>query len=192
MLQSQLSAQIVAESPTFLDRTDFMMGYYGNLGDTHGINLGAEYLWKEKVKIKQKKKKDKTIKHQLLLNASLGYSTNFATKTQNGIFAFSGLILRRVGNKDFSVFATLNPLGLYRSVLPTTYKVEAGNEANRVFFPGRSYYAPSIAIGIERFRKKTKRLGWYLNFQYAAIFNYNTGELDLPSINFGGKFNLSK
>jgi len=191
LLTVKLAAQDSTEAPSFRERTDFKVGYFGSIFANQGLNLGAEHLWLEKVKVKERKKGPKTIKYQLLLNGSLGYSTNFATKTQNGVFTYSGLILRRVNNKSRELFVELNPLGLYRSVLPKTYAVE-GDNVNSVSLPGRSYYAPSIAIGIGRFRKETKRSGWYLNLQYTVLKNYNAEILPLLSLHFGRKFNFSK
>ncbi len=189
LFTAKLTAQ---EAPvSFLGKTDFKAGYFGNLSSNHGLNLGAEYLWKEKVKIKERRKGPKTIKHQLLLNGSLGYSTNFATRTQNGVFAYSGLTLRRVNAKSREFFVELNPMGLYRSVLPTTYEV-VSDDVSTVSFPGRSYYAPSIAIGIGRFRKEAKRSGWYFNLQYTVLKNYNADSFHLLSLHFGRKFNFTR
>lgn len=190
LLTVKLTAQDVAEPSYLPGRTDFKVGYFGNISSNNGLNLGAEYLWKEKVKIKEKRKGQKTIKRQLLLNGSLGYSTNFATRTQNGIFAYSGLTFRRVDTKSREIFVAFNPLGLYRSVLSNTYEV-VGDEVRSVSFPGRSYYAPSVAIGIGRFRKGIKRSGWYLNLQHTVLTNYNTGVLPIFSLHFGRKFNFS-
>ena len=187
LLSIQLNAQDVAEPSSWLERTDFKVGYFGNVIDNNGLNLGAEYRWKENIRSKERRGIQKTVKRQLLLNGSLGYSTNFATQTQNGIFAYSGLILRRVNTKSRELFIELNPLGLYRSVLPATYEV-VNNDANRVSLPGRSYYAPSVAIGIGRFRRAKKRSGWYLNLQHTLLINYNTGELPITSLHFGRKF----
>lgn len=186
-----LMAQNSSETPSFRERADFKLGYFGNLQSNHGLNLGTEYLWLEKVKLKEKRNRQKTIKWQLLLNGNLGYSTNFATRTQNGIFAYSGLIFRRVNSKSWELSVELNPLGAYRSVLSNTYKV-VGDDVTSVSFPGRTYYAPSVAIGTGHFRKEKKRSGWYLNLQYTLLTNYNTGELPIVSLNFGCKLNFSK
>lgn len=186
-----LTAQNSSEAPTFRGRADFKFGYFGNLQSNHGLNLGTEYLWLEKVKMKERRNRQKTIKWQLLLNGSLGYSTNFATRTQNGIFVYSGLIVRRVNGKNWELSVELNPLGAYRSVLSDTYKV-VSDDVTRVSFPGRTYYAPSVAIGTGRFRKGIKPSGWYLNLQYTLLTNYNTGVLPIVSLNFGYKFNFSK
>lgn len=189
-LTVKLAAQDATEASSLTGRTDFKAGYFGNIFSNNGLKLGAEYLWKEKVRIRQRRNGPKTIKHQLLLNGSLGYSTNFATQTQNGIFAYAGLTLRRVNAKNWELSIELNPLGVYRSVLPTTYEV-VDDEVTSVSFPGRSYYAPSVAIGIGRFRKAEKRSGWYLNLQYTVLTNYNTDILPIVSLHFGHKFNFS-
>lgn len=189
LLTAKLSAQ--DDNASFLARTDFKAGYFGDVFSNNGINLGAEYLLREKVKIKEKKKGQKTTRLQLLLNSSLGYSTNFATQTQNGIFAYSGLTLRRVNNKKRELSLEFNPLGIYRSVLPDTYEV-SGDEVRKVTLPGRSYFAPSIAFGIGRFRRDTKRSGWYLNVQYTVLTDYNADALAIFSLHFGRKFNFNK
>lgn len=184
-----LTAQDSAETPFVRERIAFKLGYFGNLVSNQGINFGTEYRWLEKVKVKERKKGQKTIKRQLLLNGSLGYSTNFATRTQNGVFTSAGLTLRRVNAKSREFSIELNPLGMYRSILPNTYQV-VEEDVSRVSFPGRSYYAPSVAIGIGRFRQEIKRSGWYLNLQYTLLTNYNTGVLPIFSLHFGRKLNF--
>jgi len=187
LLTATLTAQTATEAHSFRGSTYYKVGYFGNLLSNQGLNLGAEYIWLEKVKVKERRKGPKTIKRQLLLNGSLGYSTNFATPTQNGVFAYSGLILRRVNAKGRERSIELNPLGLYRSVLPTTYEVVDGDVMD-ISLPGRTYYAPSVAIGIGRFRKWEKRSGWYLNLQFTVLTNYNAGFLPVTSLHFGRKF----
>jgi len=152
ILVLHVNAQSQTEHSSFLHKTEFKVGYYGNLLFDNGLNLGAEYLWKEKQKVKEKKKGQKTITHQLLFNGSLGYSTNFTNQTDNGLHTYYGLIWRRTNPKRRQINIEINPLGYYRSFLPETFEVK-GDEVSKVSFPGRSYYAPSIAIGIGRLRK---------------------------------------
>ncbi len=191
LFTGRLVAQDSTEPLSFRRQTDFKIGYFGNLLSNQGLNLGTEYIWLEKAKTRDSRKGQKTIRHQLLLNGSLGYSTNFATQTQNGLFAYSGLILRRVNTKSRELFVEFNPLGLYRSVLSDTYEVN-GEDVSKISLPGRSYYAPSVAIGIGRFQRGLKRSGWYLNLQATVLTNYNTGLLPIVSLHFGRKFNFSK
>ncbi len=176
---------------SFLNKTEFKIGYYGNLLWDNGLNLGAEYLWKEKKNIKDKKKGPKTIVHQFLFNGSLGYSTNFANQTDNGLHTYYGLIWRRTNPKRRQLHVELNPLGYYRSFLPKTFEVK-GDNVSKVKFPGRSYYAPSIAVGIGRLRKEKRRSGWYLNFNCVFRTPYNAGVLPNFSIQYGHRFNFKK
>lgn len=186
-----LQAQKETDGSTFLDKTDFKVGYYGNFLWDNGLNLGAEYLWKENKNIKEKKKGQKTITHQLLFNGSLGYSTNFANQTDNGLHTYYGLIYRRTNTKRWQVHLELNPLGYYRSFLPKTFEVK-GDNVSKVKFTGRGYYAPSIAVGIGRLCRKTMQSGWYLNLNCAFKTPYNAGVLPAFSIQYGYRFNFKK
>ncbi len=179
------------DSSSFLDKTEFKVGYYGNLLWDNGLNLGAEYAWKEKKKVKETKKGQKTITHQFLVNGNLGYSTNFANKTDNGLHTYYGLIWRRTSPKRWQFQVELNPLGYYRSFLPETFKVDGG-DVSKVRLPGRGYYTPTIAFGIGRLRNGKRRSGWYLNFNCAFRTNYNAGVLPTYSIQYGHRFNFKK
>ncbi|MRH99513.1 hypothetical protein GH721_03110 [Kriegella sp. EG-1] len=176
---------------SFLNRTEFKIGYFGNLSSDIGLNVGAEFIWKEKIKIKEKKKGTKKITHQLLLNSSLGYATNFTNQTDNGFHTYYGLIWRRTSPKRWQLNVELNPLGYYRSFLPKTYEVK-GDEVSKVKFPGRSYYAPSITFGIGRKRLEKRRSGWYLNLNYTLRTPYNAGTLPSLTLQYGHRFNFKK
>ncbi len=176
---------------SFLDRTEFKVGYYGNVLWDNGLNIGAEYMWKEYKNIKERKKGQKIITHQFLFNGNLGYSTNFSTQTDNGLSTYYGLIWRRTNPKGKQYNVVLNPLGYYRSFLPETYEVK-GDRVSKVKLPGRGYYTPSIAIGIGKHRKGKKRSGWYLNLQYTLRTNYNAGTLPVLSLHYGYRFNFKR
>lgn len=191
LLTTQLSAQDAVIPASHYGWTDFKAGYFGNVFDNNGLEVGVEHLWSENVKIKERKKGPKTVLRHFLFHGNLGYSTNFSTSTQNGLFAYSGVILRRVNAKSRERSIAINPLGIYRSVLPTTFEV-VGDDVTRVALPGRNYYAPSVSIGIGRFRRATKRSGWYLNLQGTVLTNYNAGILPIFSLHFGRKFNFRK
>jgi len=186
-----LQAQIQTNNTSCLHKTEFKVGYYGNLFFDNGLNLGAEYTWKEKKKVKEKKKGQKTITHQLLFNGSLGFSTNFTNQTDNGLHTYYGLIWRRTSTKRWQINVELNPLGYYRSFLPETFEVK-GDEVSKVKFPGRSYYAPSIAFGLGRQRSEKRRSGWYLNLNYTLRTPYNAGTLPTFSLQYGHRFNFKK
>jgi len=186
-----LQAQSQSDGSSFLNKTQFKVGYSGNLIFSNGLNFGAEYVLKEKKKIKEKKKGQKTITHQLLLNGSLGYSTNFSNQTDNGLHTYYGLIWRRTSPKRWQLNIELNPLGYYRSVLPKTFEVKE-DEVAEVQFPGRNYYAPSFAIGTGRLGKGKRHSGWYLNLNCSFRTPYNAGILPSFMLQYGHRFNFKK
>ncbi|MEW7292073.1 hypothetical protein [Aquimarina sp. 2304DJ70-9] len=189
---TSIHAQDQTESgASFLDKTEFKIGYSGNIVWNNGLSFGAEYLWKEKVKIKEKKRRQKTITHQFLFDGNLGVTTNFATKTDTGIFTNYGLMWRRTNTKGKQFSIALNPLGYYRSFLPETYEVN-GDDVSKVFLPGRGYYAPSLSIGFGKQRKDKKLTGRYFNINLMLRTPYNAGTSPSISLQYGYRFNFKK
>lgn len=187
----QLKAQSNTDVGSFFNITEFKIGYYGNLLNDNGLQLGTEYVWKEKKKMNEKRRGPKTITHQFLFNSSIGYSTNFNNRTDNGLYTYTGLIWRRTSPKRLQLGVEINPLGYYRSFLTETFEVK-GDGVSKVKVPGRSYFAPSIGFGIGRQRPEKGRSGWYLNFNYALRTPYNAGTLGIISIQYGHRFKFKK
>lgn len=178
-------------SEYFLDRTEFKIGFTGTVFWSNGINVGAEYLWKETQKTKNRKRGKRTNTHQFLLDGNLGFTTNFATKTDTGLFTNFGLIWRRTNKKGKQFSIALNPLGYYRSFLPETYEVN-GDTVDKVFLPGRGYYAPSLSVGIGKQRKGKIRSGSYFNVNLTLRTPYNAGTLPTIALQYGFRFNFKK
>ncbi|MEM7487010.1 MAG: hypothetical protein AAF348_17520 [Bacteroidota bacterium] len=173
----------------FLDRTEFRAGYYGNFYWNPGLTFGAEYLWKEKVRTKERKKRIKIITKQWLLNGTIGLSWD--PRTELGVFTNYGILWRRTGAKGRQINVQFNPLGYYRAFLPETYEV-SGDNVDKVFLAGRNYFAPSFSIGTGRLRKGKKLTGRYLNVTYMLRTPYNTGSLPSIAIEYGYRFNVKK
>jgi hypothetical protein len=191
LLVYTMQAHSQTEDSSFLNRTEFKVGYFGNIFWDNGLNLGTEYVWKEKEKLKEKRRGQKTITKQLILNGSIGYSTNFTSQTENGLQTYLGLIWRRTNQKRWQFNLELNPLGYYRSFLPETYEVK-GDKVTKVKFPGVSYYAPSFAVGLGRIRKGKSHSGWYLNLNTSLRTSYNASILPVFSLQYGHRFNFKK
>ena len=186
-----INAQEKTNTPSFLDRTEFQIGYSGNIIWNNGLNFGAEYLWKEKVKVKDRKRGTRTNTHQFLFNGTLGFTTNFSSKTDTGLFTNFGLTWRRTNKKGKQFSIAFNPLGYYRSFLPETYEVK-GNDVKKVFLPGRDYYAPSLSIGLGRLRKSKTLTGRYFNINFMLRTPYNAGTVTSVSLQYGFRFNFKK
>lgn len=176
---------------SFLDRTEFKVSYSGNIFWNNGINLGAEYLLKENKKTKNRRRGQRTNTHEFLLNGTLGFTTNFSTKTDTGIFTNYGLTWRRTNKKGKQFSIAFNPVGYYRSFLPETYEV-TGDNVEKVFLPGRGYYAPSISVGIGKQRKGKKLTGRFFNINLMLRTPYNAGTLPAINLEYGYRFNFKK
>lgn len=175
----------------FIDRTEFKASYSGNIFWNNGLNFGVEYLLKETKKVKNRKRGQRTNTHQFLLNGTLGFTTNFSSKTDSGILTNYGLTWRRTNKKGKQFSIAINPLGYYRSFLPETYKVN-GNNVEKVFLPGRGYYAPSISVGLGRQRKNKKLTGRFFNINFMLRSPYNAGTLPAFNFQYGYRFKLKK
>lgn len=184
-----LNAQGQNKTNSFIQKTEFKVGYIGNIVWDNGPSLGAEYLWKENIKEKSKRGKKKTISRALLFNGTIGYSTNFDIEVDNAFSTQYGIILRRTNTKGRQLNIELNPLGYTRSILPETYEVK-GEDVKRIKFPGRNYYSPSIAFGIGKHRKAKMRSGWYFNLRYTLKTPYNAGTLPALSFEYGCRLNF--
>lgn len=174
---------------SFGERTEFKVGVVGTLFWSNGLSVGAEYLWKENNKTKLRRGEERTNTHQFLWNGNLGFVTNLASKTDTGAYMNFGLVWRRTNKKGKQFSIELNPLGYYRSFLPETYEVN-GDAVDKVFLPGRGYYAPSVSIGIGKQHKGKVRSGRYLNINYTLRTPYNAGALPTFSIQYGFRFNF--
>jgi len=191
ILACSLKAQDEIRTPSFTGKTEFKIGYSGNLIWNNGLNFGAEYRWKEKVKSKERRNKQKNNTHQFLFNGNLTFTNNFSSKTDAGIFTNYGLTWRRTNTKGKQLSVAFNPLGYYRSFLPETYEVD-GDEIKKVFLPGRSYYAPSLSIGIGKLRKGKKLTGRYFNINLMYRTPYNARALPSISFQYGYRFQFKK
>ncbi len=176
---------------TFLERTEFKVAYSGNIFWNNGLNFGAEYLLVENKKVKNRKRGQRTNTHEFLLNGTLGVTTNFSNQTDTGIFTNYGMMWRRTNKKNKQFSIAFNPLGYYRSFLPETYEV-IGDNVEKVFLPGRGYYAPSVTVGIGKQRKGKKITGRYFNINLMLRTPYNAGTLPAIHLQYGYRFNFKK
>ncbi|MCK0131377.1 hypothetical protein MWU59_07650 [Flavobacteriaceae bacterium F08102] len=186
---SVLHGQESLHQISFMDRTEFKVGYDGNLIWNNGISVGGEYLWKEKFNVKERRKGTKTITKQVLFNVNGVLSTNFSSQTDTGFSGWFGLIWRRTNPKGRQFSLGINPLGFYRSYLPETYEVK-GDKVRKVFLAGRTFYSPSITIGFGKDRPGKKLSGRYINFNFAIKTPNNAGLTPYLSFSYGYRFKL--
>jgi hypothetical protein len=170
------------------NKLNFYAAYSGNNLINPGINFGTTYpiLIREKHKIKNEKQKNKI--RQLNFDGNIGFYWD--PLSHFGIYTNYGLSYLKTYTRGFQYKIGLNPLGYYRSFLPETYEVNENWEVEKVFLPGRSYYAPSMVLGIGKSRPDKILNAWFLNIKSMLLTPYNGHVMPLVFIEYGYRFKL--
>ncbi len=174
-----------------LQKPVYSASYFANFIFNPGLKFGVESLYAERQKTKIKKRKgkefEKVITKERLLNGDIGFY--IVPKGHVGVFTSYGIMLRRSNSKNKQFIFKFNPLGYLRSFYPETYEVKGG-DVNKVFLPGRGYYAPSISVGLGKIRTKKKLSARFINLNFMMLVPYNTNVLPIVSIEYGYRFKL--
>ncbi len=168
---------------------DFSMAYYGNNLWNPGLKFGTEYIWKERVKTKEKKKRTKTKTNRFVFNGDAGFYWDPMNYT--ALFLYSGIRFRHINTQGFHYHFGASPVAYYRSFLTETYEVSSSGDVEKVPLPGRSYYAPTLTLGMGKYRKGERRLkGWFLDLDVMFLVPYNADFVPLLNLAYGYRFNL--
>lgn len=172
----------------FNDKLNYYGTYSGNNMINPGLNFGANYNLLIKKKQKQKKNKKKITTRQLDLDGNIGFYWD--PFSHCGLYTNYGITYVKTKTKGLLLQVGLNPLGYYRSFLPETYEIDKNVEVNKIFLPGRSYYAPSFNVGIGHTRSDKFLNAWHLKFKTIILTPYNRNYLPLLFIEYGYSFKL--
>lgn len=169
-------------------------GFYGNNIHNLGLVGGVDYaIWnKEKYQRNLFNWNEKKLKgnRQILLASDLGFFVD--KQTFVGTFFTNGVVFRRtyLNDRDFRI--GISPLSVFHSFFAETYKVDENGNIKKQFLPGRTYYAPTLTLGIGRENMKAAKMGWYFDLEMMILSQYNTSILPLISAEFGYRFNFKK
>ena len=170
-------------------RLDFSGSYYGNNLWNPGLKFGSEYIWREWVKTKEKKKRTRTKTNRFVFNGDAGFYWDPMNYT--ALFLYSGIRFRHINTKGFHYHFGAAPVAYYRSFLTETYEVSSSGEVDKVPLPGRSYYAPTLSLGLGKYRRGEYRLkAWFLDLDVMFLVPYNADFVPLLNVSYGYRFNL--
>lgn len=161
----------------------YSVAYFGNNFWNEGLNFGIEKQRFDTVKI-TKRGNTRSIQKNYAVN--LGFYND--TKSHLGVFATAGWSKRKIFNNRFNFTSAAQPIGIYRSFLPETYKVQEDGDVKKVFLPGRFYLAPSVSAGIGRMGKWNPDNGWYTRVNVTALLPYSRAIVPLVNVEFGYHF----
>ena len=108
----------------------------------------------------------------------------------SAVFANAGFYRRRIRRNGWLNITELKPLGVYRSFLPETFRVNDRGEVSAVQLPGRFYYSPSASIGMGKYSKKRPKNYWHVDANLMLLLPYNTYVMPLVNLQVGYNFSL--
>ncbi|MFK7921079.1 MAG: hypothetical protein AB8H47_03940 [Bacteroidia bacterium] len=151
------------------------LAYAGNNLWNPGLQVG--YL-KHGLSLQQK---------PLIYQARLGFYLD--PQSQFNLFSFAGLQYRASMGQKNHFDIRLSPLGVFRSFYPEGYRVLDNGATEKIFLPGRWYYAPecSITFGFKLKNEKIKQV--YLGPQLIFLLPYNSRALPILNFQVGLNFN---
>ena len=167
----------------------FNLSYHGNNLWNPGLNAGIEQPWSV---IQKASRRLKPLIIETNVNADLGFFRDYSRQTP--FFIHLGITKRRYreDKSGFHYQFGLSPVGIYRSFLPETWEYTVNGTVEKVFLPGRWYYAPVVSMGIGQFQNKQPGTGWFAELNLTTLIPYNTYIMPLLNVKAGYRIPLMK
>ena len=141
------------------EKTPLFASYYGNLGIHPGVKIGFEYSLFLKEKTKEKKRKIKKIRKNLILAPSVAFYSH--RNSHSGLLVSGDLLWRRYTKRLFISELGVG-LGLYTKFNSgTTYEVTT-NGIEEKGMTARSYFTPTLSYSFgKRFNFNNRLFACY-------------------------------
>lgn len=180
----QTSAQ---KAPEWL-KTQFAVGYYGNLATNPGLAARFEYGFYEKIKNKTKAKRGKSVMkyktNRLEIAPEIGFF--YDRKSSFNTFSHINLQYKRINHHHWLFVPSVGFGGLI-SFIPNVYDAGSNFEFKKV--ASNAYWCPKIGLEVGRLSPTQKGVkGLYLSISSQFLVNYNGGTVPLPAIEIGRRF----
>lgn len=158
------------------------ISYHGNNLWNPGLNAGIEQPWSV---ILRDNRRQKPLTIETYFNADLGYFRDYSRQTP--FFTHLGINKRRYRRDKggFHYQFGFSPVGIYRSFLPETWEYTVNGTVEKVFLPGRWYYAPVVSLGMGKLHKGQPGTGWFVEMNITTLIPYNTYVMPLLNIKAG-------
>ena len=181
------------DSTSIFDTRFYTFSYFGNNLLKPGLKFGVNIILTENTTKKDKTRKsgktiDKSNTKQLLLDGNIGFFGH--PKSHIGVFnyyEFTYRIIKLKTNKYRKI--SIGP-GIYRSFYPETYKVDNTGNVNKIFFAGRTYFAPVLTFGTGKFIKDSFIKSRTFSTNLMFLFDYNTGIVPLLNLELAFTFDF--
>jgi len=165
------------------------ISYHGNNLWNPGLNAGIEQTW---LVIQKDNRRQKPLTIETYFNADLGFFRDYSRQTP--FFTHLGINKRgyREEKGGFHYQFGFSPVGIYRSFLPETLEYTVNGTVEKVFLPGRWYYAPVVSLGIGKLHQGQPGTGWFVEMNITTLMPYNNYIMPMLNIKAGYRIPLKK
>lgn len=177
------------DSTSSFPKSTLNISYHGNNLWNPGLNVGVEQPW---LLSKKLNRSGKSLTLETYFNADVGFFRDYSRQTP--FFTHFGVNKRRYReDKDgFHYQFGFSPVGFYRSFLPETWEYTVNGTVEKVFFPGRLYYAPVVNIGMGKLHQNQPGTGWFVEMNITTLMPYNTFIMPLFNVKVGYRIPMKK
>ncbi|MBN2263896.1 MAG: hypothetical protein JW735_13330 [Prolixibacteraceae bacterium] len=175
-------AQKENKSPTF------KISYFGEMITHPGLKFGVEH----QLFLKESRKKQKEIKHQIISCLNIGGYTHF--KFNTNLFLNTEIGYRHTCSGGF-IYETMIGIGYLRTFINgKTYTVTNNGSISEIFLAGSNSFMPSFSLGFGADVKNKNNCikAWYIKPVLFLQMPYNSSILPHLAIETGINFQLNK
>lgn len=176
---------LVCNAHSIAQNTKCHLAYSGNNLWNPGMKLNIFREINVKT-LNQKNEKIEIRSHGINLDVGFYYDPGAYTALYSSI-GYQSKVLFPNGRW---IMTKVNPIGISRTFLPSTYHVQDDFTVSKVIFPGRIYYAPGLEFSWCPFRRNKFLTRTFIGADVQLLMPYNT--YVLPIINIQVGYRLSK
>lgn len=165
----------------------FSLAYAGNNLWNPGMEFGAGFLLHT---FPEHSSRNRPLSRELFFSSGIGMYLDPGSHA--AIYSQYGGVFRSTGPKGWNHSFEILPAGIYRSFLPETWAVGEGGSPEKVFLPGRTYFAPGIGYQVgHAFSEKHDR-EWFAGCSMTLLMPFNTYVMPVLTIDIGWRFSGRK
>ncbi len=162
------------------------LSYYGNNIWNPGFNAGLDFTHGVEY---GKSRNGGDYTRQKHINLDIGFFVDPGSHT--GLLIHSGFNHRKFQEGKLNLHLGGSPLGLFRTFLPESEGDAGSEESSGTSVSGRYYYAPTLSLGIGKFRNNTPGTGWFFDVDITSLIPNRNYVMFMVNTRLGLRFRLS-
>lgn len=140
------------------------LSYYGNNIWNPGFNAGLDFTHGME---NGSSRKGSEYTRQKFINLDAAFFVDPGSHA--GLLIHSGFNHRKYQEDKINLHIGGSPLGLFRTFLPESNETSSNGNDNKPSLSGRYYFAPTLSLGIGKFRNNMPGTGWFFNVDITSL-----------------------